>query len=198
MYARLMRGLARRSGLRVFRFFARPLHPEPVARSGFELRHLSLAEVLVQCGDGELDLRESAVRDAYARGDFCAGAFEGHVLAGYCWLAFAPLPHLDGVCVRFRPDVAWLYKSFVRAAYRGRGLAARLYRFPDQKCAALGRRTSVICVESHNGPSIGAARRAGYTHAGYAAYLRRAGRLSGWYSPGTGAMGVRFFDRGHR
>ena len=198
MYARLMRGLARRGGLRVFRFFVRPLDPGSTPQSGPDLRCLALADVLGQCRDGELDLREDAVKDAYARGDFCVGAFERDVLAGYCWLAFAPLPHLDGVWAQFRPEVAWLYKSFVRPTYRGRGLAARLYAFPDKECVKRGRRSSVICVESHNSPSIGAAGRAGYAHAGYAAYLRRGRKLVGWSSPRAKAVGVGFFDPDQR
>ena len=198
MHARLMRGLARRAGLRVFRFFVRPLDPRSPLSGGLDVRQLALAEVLAQCPDGELDLREDAVKDAYARGDFCVGTFDGLVLAGYCWLAFAPLPHLDGVWVRFSPEVAWLYKSFVRPPYRGRNLAAGFYRFPDRECAARGRLFSVICVESHNAPSIGAARRGAYSHAGYAAYLRRGRKLVRWYSPGSRCIGVRFFDPDQR
>lgn len=195
---RLMSALARRAGLRVFRLFSRRLEPNDSAAAAgpLRLRMVGEPEAGVLCADPELDLAASKVGAAYARGDLCVGAFDAGRLAGYCWLAFSPLPHLDGVWVEFHPQAAWTYKSFVRPADRGRGAAAGLYRFADRACAERGRRFSIICVESHNQRSISAALHAGYERAGWAAYLRRGSRLLTWCSPAARHCAVRFFDPG--
>lgn len=181
-------------GLRVFRMFGRPLERLPDGKpDGLDLRVLGLPELLPLCSDPELNLRPDAVSAAYARGDLCVGAFDGGTLAGYCWFAFRPLPHLDGVWVRFDPAVAWTYKSLVLPAYRGRGIAAALYRFPDPECRERGCRRSVICVERHNRPSIQAAFRAGYAAEGYGAYRVRSRRLTAWSSSAAKRCGIAFF-----
>lgn len=194
IHARLAGPLSRYAGLRLFRLYSRSLDgnaAEPPAN--VRLQPLTEREVLDLSDDTELDLRQESVTAAYARGDLCLGAFEGNLLASYCWLAFAPLPHLDGVWVRFDGLVAWPYKSFVRAARRGRGIAPALYRLADAPCRERGRRHSVICVESHNRSSIAAARRAGYAPAGYGAYVLRGSHLLPWSSPGATHHGVSFF-----
>lgn len=198
MHQRLMSALARRAGLRVFRFFSRRLESgDPAAKAGgLRLRLLGEPEALALCKDPDVDLSADKVRVAYARGDLCVGAFDADQLAGYCWLAFSPLPHLDGVWVGFHAQAAWTYKSFVRPAQRGRGVAAELYRFADSACIERDRRFSIICVESHNRPSISAALRAGYESAGWAAYLRHGSKLLAWYSPAARCRAVRFFDPG--
>jgi GNAT superfamily N-acetyltransferase len=195
LHARLAGGLRRHAGLRVFRMFSRPLESEPLRAlpEGVALRLLREREVLELCRDAELDLRQEGVAAAYARGDLCVGAFDAEMVAGYCWFAFAPLAHLDGVWVEFGRRVAWTYKSLVRPARRGRGIAPALYRFGDAACLERGRGTSVICVESHNRPSLRAALKAGYAPAGYAGYLLRGSRLVTWSSAAAKDRGVSFF-----
>lgn len=195
LYARVMRGLGRR-GVRLFRFFVRPLGSAdaPVPAGGTAtVRVMPQDEVIGHCSDAALDLREEGVRAAYQRGDLCVGAYVGGRLAGYCWLAFGPLPHLDGAWVRFGEDVGWTYKSLVLPGHRGRGLAASLYRFGDEECRARGRTRSVICVESHNGPSVTAALRAGYLPGGFAGYLLSRSELRGWTSHAASRLGIAFF-----
>ena len=194
LHAKLARQLSLRAGLRFFRLFSRPLAPrrsEPLA--GVEVRLLSLRDVLDLCRDPQLDLRHDAVAAAYTRGDVCVAAFEADTVAGYCWFAFAPLPHLDGVWVRFAGSVAWVYKSLVRPSHRGRGIAPALYRLADDACLERGRSYSLICVESHNRPSVRAALRAGYAPAGYAGYLLRGSRLVTWSSAAAKGQGVSLF-----
>lgn len=190
--------LARHAGFRLFRFFARPLeHKGPPASAGASIRMLGEEELVALSAAPDLDLREENVKAAFQRGDLCFGAFDGDTLAGYCWLGFAPLAHLDGVSVAFAGDVAWTYKSLVRHSHRGRGIAPALYRCADRACLERSRKLSLICVESHNGPSISAALRAGYRSAGSAAYVRRGALFVDWYSPGlVQHYGVAFFVPG--
>jgi GNAT superfamily N-acetyltransferase len=194
IHAKIAGRLARHAGLRLFRLFSRPLERRPGAvPAGLGLRLLSLPEVLDLCSDPGLDLRRDAAAAAYARGDLCVAAFDADAVAGYCWLAFAPLPHLDGVWVRFDRRVAWTYKSLVLPSYRGKGIAPALYGFSDADSRERGCGDSVICVESHNRPSISAALRAGYSPSGYGGYLVRGSRLAAWSSPAAKRDGVAFF-----
>jgi GNAT superfamily N-acetyltransferase len=194
LYRRLMGALARRAGVRAFRFFRRPLDPSAaVELPGIQLRQLAEQEALSLASDPELDLAADMVRRAFAAGDLCVGAFDGSRLAGYCWLAFAPVPHLDGVWVDFHGDAVWTYKSYVRPSDRSRGIAAALYRAADAACAERGRRFSILCVESHNGASIRAARKALYADAGRAAYVKARDSLLTWCSSSARRLGVRMF-----
>ena len=179
----------------MFRFVTREIEghrPRP-APAGIDLRLLRETDVLALCADPELDLRCASVKAAYGRGDLCVAAFEGSAVAGYCWLGFAPLPHLDGVWVSFDRRVVWTYKSLVRPSHRGQGVAAALYAFGDTVCLDRGRTQSVICTETHNRASIRAGLRAGYAPAGYGAYRVRGKRLMPWCSPRAKALGVGFF-----
>lgn len=194
IHAKVAGRLARHAGMRLFRLFARALEPRrSAAPAALQLRRLSEPDVLDLCRDPELDLRRDAVAAAYARGDWCVAAFDADAVAGYCWLAFAPLPHLDGVWVRFDRRVAWTYKSLVLPSYRGKGIAPALYGFSDADSQERGCSDSVICVESHNRPSISAALRAGYAASGYGGYVLRGSRLATWSSPAAKRDGVSFF-----
>ncbi len=94
--------------------------------------------MLPLCRDPQFDLSEDKVSAAYARGDLCVAAFDAGSPVGYCWFAFAPVPHLDGVWVEFHADAVWTHKSLVLPSHRGRGVAPALYRFAD-----------AVCVEHH-------------------------------------------------
>ena len=192
-YVRVMSRLGDRAGLRVFRIFGRRLRAwagAPAHR--VDCRLLKEREVLALCADAALDLVPLKVEAAYARGDVCVGGYQDGVFAGYCWFALSALPHMDGAWLEFPEHVVYTYKSYVRPAFRGRGIAAALYRFADALFLKQGRTHAVLCVESHNHSSIAAARRSGFADAGYAAYLGGA-RLRAWRSRAAAGYGVRFF-----
>ena len=198
MYERLAGALARYAGLRAFVFFRRALDPATPAGvpGGVEVRMLGEEDVARVCQRPELDLTAEKVVAAYARGDVCAGAYDSGKLVAYCWFAFGPAPHLDGVWADFHRHGVWIYKSLVLPSHRGRGIAPALYRFTDSRCVERGRRFSICCIESHNRPSIAAIRRAGYEAAGYAGYLRRGTKVLPVTSPAASRMEVRFFIPG--
>jgi GNAT superfamily N-acetyltransferase len=198
MHARLASALARRANLRLFRFFRRSLAPAtpPTIPGGLELRVVSEADLAPLSRTGEMDLNAEKVAAAYARGDLCAGVYESGQLVGYCWFAFAPVFHLDGVWVDFHPQGVWMYKSLVLPSHRGRGIAPALYRFTDRLCVERGRSFSISCIESHNRSSIAAIRRTGYEPAGFGGYLRRERAVLPFMSPAARTMAVRFFIPG--
>ena len=145
------------------------------------------------CHRPELDLsRGESKRGLCERRSLCRCLRLGQLVA-YCWFAFAPAPHLDGVWADFHRQGVWIYKSLVLPSHRGRGIAPALYRFTDGPCLERGRSFSICCIESHNRPSIAAIRRAGYEPAGYAGYLRRGRKVLPVTSPAASRMEVRFF-----
>lgn len=187
-----MSRLGRHAGLRLFRVFARTLQPGQNEAGAPECRVLDEGEALALCADASLELAPARVQAAFARGDLCVGAFHRGELAGYCWFAFAPAPHLDRAWIGFPAEVVYTYKSYVRPAFRGRGIAAAMYRHADRAALERGRRHAIICVESHNAASIAAARRAGFSAAGYAAYAGGE-RLRAWCSGAAARYGLSFF-----
>jgi len=192
-YIRVMSRLGDQAGVRVFRIFGRRLRAwAGPAASRVDCRLLPQSEVLGFCADPTLDLVPSKVQAAYRRGDLCVGAFQQGELAGYCWYALSPAPHMDGAWLAFPEHVVYIYKSYVRPEFRGRGIAAALYGFADAHFIERGRSHAVLCVESHNGPSIAAARRCGFAEAGFAAY-RVGARLRAWRSRAAAGYGLRFF-----
>jgi GNAT superfamily N-acetyltransferase len=193
VYARTMSRLSRHARLRVFRIFDRALDHRPGAPGpGMDYRLLSEAQTLELCAEPTLDLAPAKARAAYSRGDVCAAAFIKSELAGYCWFAFSAAPHMDRAWIDFPSEVVYTYKSYVRPVHRGRGIAGALYRFADPLWLGRGRRRAMICVESHNLASIAAAKRAGFSSAGYAGYLGGA-RFGSWRSRPAADYGLRFF-----
>jgi GNAT superfamily N-acetyltransferase len=181
---------ARRAGLHVFQVLGREIGATAV-RPAVACRRLLDAELFPLCGE-DLDLSEPGVRAALRRGDACVGAFSGGELAGYVWYAYGPAPHLDGVWICPPPHALYRYKAFVRAAFRGRGIAASLYRAGDALVAKPGRRYVVNCVAVQNAPSIAASRRSGDAPLGVVAYWRAGRRFLALHSPGVDAFGLRF------
>jgi ribosomal protein S18 acetylase RimI-like enzyme len=190
----VIHAVARKAGLRVFRFFSRRGNAAAVEVPGpIRVGAMSEAQLGALCTDPAFDLTPAKLDVARERGDVCVGAFDGDRVAAYSWIAFAPLHHLDGVWVEFSPQSAWIYKSLVLPAYRGRRIAGMIYRAAEVIGMEKGRPQSLLCVESHNTASIRATRSAGYRDAGYAAYVRRGARLASWVSPAARDHGVRFF-----
>jgi ribosomal protein S18 acetylase RimI-like enzyme len=188
--------LARHAGLRVFRIFARKLEAGTHDRRGaLDYGFMSEADVLPLCTDASLDLAASKVRAAFGRGDLCVAAFDRGALAGYCWVALSAAPHMDRAWLDFPPDVVYTYKSYVRPAFRGRGIAAALYRFADPVFIQRGRSEAIICVETHNRPGIAAAKRGGFSSTGYAAYVGGT-RLRTWCSANAARYRLRFYIPG--
>ena len=185
--------LARHAGVRVFRIFGRRLDAGTHSgRGALDYRFMSEADVLPLCADASLDLTASKVRAAFGRGDLCVAAFDRDALAGYCWFALSAAPHMDRAWLDFPPELVYTYKSHVRPAFRGRGIAAAMYRFADEVFLERQRIEAIICVESHNWPGIAAAKRGGFSAAGYAAYVGDA-RLRAWCSSGAARYRLRFY-----
>ena len=190
-----MSRLRRHLGLNVVRVFERALGQAACIESpcpDLECRVLSEADAADQCGDAELELDEAFVHAAYANGGVGLGAFVAGRLVGYNWLAYAPTPIAEGVCVEFGPALRYSYKSFVRPAYRGLRIVQALHHLADQPALRAGRTRAMNFVHTDNLPSIASLERAGSRAAGYALFLRCFGRVLSFSSAGARRCGVRF------
>lgn len=188
----VMHHAARRCGLHVFGVYFRRLGVAAarVCSEGLHVRALGEAELLACCADPELELRESIVRSGHT----CVGAFSGGVLAGYAWFAYDEAPHVHGVRVRVPRQAIYRFKTFVRPAWRGRGIAPFLYGAADELVARPGRGYVVNCIALQNTPSIAASLRSGDAPLGRLGYWQAGGRFLALHSPGVEDFGLRFYS----
>lgn len=187
----LMHHAARRGGLHVLGVYYRKLGAAAArARAeGLHVRALGESELLAYCADPELELRESAVRG----GNTCIGAFCGGELAGYAWYAYDDAPHVNGVRVRVPGQAIYRFKTFVRPAWRGRGIAPFLYGAADDLVARPGRGYVVNCIALQNAPSIAASLRSGDAPLGRLGYWQSGKRFLALHSAGVALFGLRFY-----
>ena len=189
----LMHHAARRGGLHVFGVYyrklgaaaARALVPEIWPAAGW-----AETELLSLCADPELELRESMA----CSGATCIGAFSGDALAGYAWFAYDDAPHVNGVRVRVPGQAIYRFKTFVRPAWRGRGIAPFLYGAADELVARPGRGYVVNCIALQNAPSIAASLRSGDAPLGHLGYWQAGKRFLAMHSRGVEDFGLKFYS----
>jgi ribosomal protein S18 acetylase RimI-like enzyme len=194
----VMRRAGRLAGLHVYRVMVRELAAGDawIAVPGIELRLMKPLELLPYCAHAELELVPAALRDAQARGEGCIGALQGTQLAGYLWYAFGPAPHTRGTWTEVPQGTAYLFRTYVQPAFRGRGIATALFRRADAAFLPSPCRRALACVELHNYASAAALRSAGFRSAGTVATLQppvgQGARLLQWRSAGAARTGFRF------
>ena len=187
----LMHHAARRGGLHVLGVYYRKLGAAAgVFTEDFHVRALGETELLAYCADPELELRESMVRS----GNTCIGAFSGAVLAGYAWFAYDDAPHVNGVRVRVPGQAIYRFKTFVRPAWRGRGIAPFLYGAADELVARPGRGYVVNCIALQNAPSIAASLRSGDAPLGHLGYWQAGKRFLAMHSRGVEDFWLKFYS----
>jgi GNAT superfamily N-acetyltransferase len=152
------------------------------------------AELLRWCSEPELELNEQRVRSALARGDLCLGAFHGERLVGYQWIGLGSTPHVAGLWVQVKPDDCYIYKKFVRPAYRGQRIAGQLNVHANQIAARHGRTRIIHLIDLANLPSWQVAKRIGSSTVGYAGYIAWFTVPIPFHSPGATNHGFRFYD----
>jgi GNAT superfamily N-acetyltransferase len=181
---------ARRAGLHVLGVYCRRLGAAAgVCNEDLHVRALDETELLAYCADPELELRESMVRS----GNTCIGAFSGDALAGYAWFAYDDAPHVNGVRVRVPRHAIYRFKTFVRPAWRGRGIAPFLYGAADELVARPDRGYVVNCIALQNAPSIAASLRSGDAPLGHLGYWQAGRRFLALHARGVQAFGLRFY-----
>lgn len=157
MNTRLSTYLKRHFGIHTFQVMARPLgRSDQAARPalGLSYRLLDRSEIEACCSQPDLHMSPAFIRDAAARKDACVGAFDGGEMAACAWIAFTSAPCADDVWVCFDERACFLYRIFVRDAWRGRGLEAALRLVADDLCLWAGKRFAISFVDARNEQDI--------------------------------------------
>src|SRR3954463_3750164 len=181
-------------GVRLLRVFRRPVgaFARERCRRDVLFRLLAEPEARSAFSDAALQIPDSFVRTAYARGDVCMAALENERVVGYAWLAIGRSPHASGLWIEPHAAAGDVYDVFVRPECRGQRIAPWLYVAVDRFLTQRGRRAVLSGVDWDNEASIKAALRAGAGEAGTVALIRLFGMHMAWCSRGVRASGLRF------
>ena len=169
-------------GIGVYGIYTRPLappqHSEPdmpdFAHRIYEQRDAEA--LLAQAKRPELEMSETFVRRALAKGDACGAILYKNEIVSYGWLAFSPTHHSEGVYVDFGENDRYGYKGLTLQEFRGRHLRRLFNHFNDPYCMARGRTHVIAFVDLGNNASIRHMTAMGQRRIGFAGFLKR-GRL---------------------
>ena len=198
--SRLLRRLRGWCGLRVYGIYSMRIKladgPSP-ALPGFcaqLFEHDDVEQLLAYAQAPELELSESFVRGALAKGDVCLGILTNDALVAYTWCAFTPTHDDEGVFVRFDQGYRYAYKSFTLPQYRGKHLLRYFTAIRDRYCCdARGRSLSIAFIDIDNPASIRAAVALGSRRIGTAGYLKRGRVFWPFATAGARAHQFQFF-----
>jgi len=127
----------------------------PEEHRHFVFRQLSYHEALAASEQGIYQLTSDFVEAAFARDDYCFGAFDRNQLVAYLWRSTSVAPvgtHLQ-LRLDHRPQF-YGYKSFVLPAYRGQRLIQSVGRIQDAQFLERGINLALGYVALFNLPSL--------------------------------------------
>ncbi|MFO1376682.1 MAG: hypothetical protein U1F14_06745 [Steroidobacteraceae bacterium] len=192
LYRRIMRRLA--PVLNVSFAVSRPLGVREVRLTcaGCSIRIATREDLARAAANPALQMTPAFVDHALSRGDICAAAFDGEDMVAYTWRAFVATRHKDDVWLSFRPPYRYGYKALTLPAWRGRHLQEAISPFADQLCIERGHTMAIGFIETHNYASLTSCGRTGDEKIGVIGYLRVAGRVFPFRSPGARRAGFGF------
>lgn len=129
---------------------------ERAAAGGLTFRFLTAGEVRHWAADPANDLDADMAARLDSGRDFCFAALAGERLAGYAWFALGQIEpeHSAGAGISYPDDVAYLYKGYVHAGFRGRRLYAAIFSEALGALASRGVRRLLCLVEWINRPAL--------------------------------------------
>jgi hypothetical protein len=145
--------------------------------------------------DPALELDDTTIKDAFARGEICVGATLDDKLVAYSRRAFSAVPdsRKRNIWIDFNAAAAYGRYSFTLPAYRGKHIMPSLWAFADNRCLDKGATFLIAYIETDNYPSMRASMRVGSLVVGYAGYIYLFGKLFPFRTLGTIKHGFRFF-----
>lgn len=148
------------------------LTPERADHSAFassnNYRFMAMDEPQLRryASDPSLELTDSFLEGALAKGDRCYAILDGDVLASYGWYSNKETSIDDALALRFDRDWIYMYKGYTDPAYRGQRLhAIGMFRALQAWCEE-GFRGLVSYVEANNFSSLKSCYRMGYVDIG--------------------------------
>ena len=186
-------------GLRIYGIYARPLAPPPDSEPDmpqfshrlFDARDVEALLALAKRPD--LEMSETFVRRALAKGDACGVVLHKNQIVSYSWLAFTPTHDSEGVYVDFGGNDRYGYKGLTLEEFRGQHLRRYYNRFTDAHCIARGRTHAIAFVDVSNHASIRSTTGMGNRRIGFAGYLKRGPLFIPFRTTAVRRRGFRFF-----
>ncbi len=169
----------------------RPMYPDfrvPAEHAErFEFKRLSREDALAASRKPDLLISEAFVEEAFARGDFCEGTFDGADLVAYTWRTTSHAPVIDDLWLRLHGDgVRYGYKSLVLPDYRGMRLNTSNARVHDHLWAQAGVNTDIGYVAQQNMASMKSTYRdPERAYVGFAGYVKGGRRFFTFRSRGV-------------
>jgi hypothetical protein len=165
---------------------------------GCQFSILSEQALLDFSHDPTLRLVETRIKDAFARGEFCAGAILDGNLVAYHWRAYTsapatPFKNKRNIWVDFNADTVYGRYSLTLPAYRGKHIMPSLWVFADNYCLDKGDLLLIAYVETDNYSAMRVGMRVGNRVVGYAGYIYLFGKSFSFRTPGAKKHGFRFF-----
>lgn len=167
----------------------------PELPPNLEVRVASTEDLIAAAKDPVSELSAEWVKEAHGRGEICVAVFEGDRLLSYLWRAFAPTPHEKGLWVYFDENCPYGFKAFTHPDCRQQRLQYAASAHLDHWMLDRGYRHYLGFIETHNFPSLIAAKKRHNRTVGYAGYLTLFGRVIPFRSPGAKRHGFGFFRR---
>lgn len=189
---RLLKLLSRCPGLLLVGVYRSPLKAHSGRPpSGVRVSLAKPLELLPYAQRPEYDLSAKFLHEAAERDDVCVVTHIANELVAYGWVAYGTAPHVDGISVRFARGHRYSYKALTLPAFRGRQLRGSFGVLADRD--TLEEVTHSLCfIDVNNTASMRAEHRNGGRLVGYAGYVRLAGAMAAFRSPGAKRFGFAF------
>lgn len=151
------------------------------------------ASLIARARHPELDLSETFIQRALAKGDVCATILCNDEVIAYIWLAFTPTHDADGVHIAFRDGDLYCYKALTLPEFRGRRLPRLLGILADRYCVTRGCTHTIAYIDIHNQVSIRAVAAQGGCRIGFAGYFKRGPIFVSFRTQDVCRRGFQFF-----
>lgn len=169
-------GLERFLGVHVYLVRVRPLDLPVPSRASvpqhIQIRRAVDSELETALQNPSLGISASFLSMAQARGDRCYGAFDDGQLVAYVWRSTGIANHERGVGVSVSAPYVYGYKGFTSPSHRGLGLNVALVAFAGSDYLDAGYRHLAAFVALYNRSSLANSKENGFSHVGYAGYVR--------------------------
>jgi len=157
-----------------------------------EIRRANLDELQEAVRDSNLGISQSFLDSATNRGDRCYAAFDNSQIVAYVWRSTGIARHEDGVGVGVSWPYVYGYKGLTRPTHRGLGLNVALVAFAGLEYFEAGYTHLAAFVALYNLASLANSQENGFSHIGYAGYVRWFGRVVSFRTASVRKINFRF------
>jgi GNAT superfamily N-acetyltransferase len=148
----------------------------PASPVPFPIRLLDARDLESPDSFSTLDLDAHEAGLAIDSGVDIIAAFEGESIASYLFLSTTSPGLNDDLVLEFDERLVFFYRAFTRPEFRGRGMMPALLRAALERCASVGYKCAVACIDVGNRPSWRAFRSVGFKTFAIVRFVKVGGR----------------------